>query len=128
LAGAPRAAEKRAAIRSAGAETVVDYGEPGWAGRVVEASGGTGPDVVFDGVGGSLGQTAFGIVADGGRFSAHGTPGGGFAPISANEAADRAGSGRAHGARHTLSHRQDPAAGQSLGLLLTIAVLTCRSR
>jgi len=45
--------------------------------------------VVFDGVGGPLGAAAFGIVADGGRFSAHGAPGGGFAPVSAREAADR---------------------------------------
>jgi NADPH2:quinone reductase len=88
LAGAPRAAEKRAAIHGAGAQAVVDYGEPGWAGRVVEASGGARPDVVFDGVGGSLGRTAFEIVADGGRFSAHGATGAGFASIPANEAAD----------------------------------------
>ena len=89
LAGAPRAVEKQDAVRTAGAQAVVDYGEPDWAKRVAEASAGAGPDVVFDGVGGPLGQAAFGIVADGGRFSAHGVPGGGFAPISANEAADR---------------------------------------
>jgi NADPH2:quinone reductase len=89
LAGAPRRAEKLAAIRGAGAQDVVDYGSPGWTGRVVEACGGAGPDVVFDGVGGPLGQAAFGIVADGGRFSAHGTPGGGFAPVSAREAEQR---------------------------------------
>jgi NADPH2:quinone reductase len=89
LAGAPRRTEKLDAIRRAGAEAVVDYGSPDWTGRVVEASGGAGPDVVFDGVGGSLGVAAFGIVADGGRFSAHGAPGGGFAPVSAREAEER---------------------------------------
>ena len=89
LAGGPRAGEKREAILGAGAEAVVDYGEPGWASRVLDACGGTGPDVVFDGVGGPLGETAFGIVADGGRFSAHGAPGGGFARVSAAEAAGR---------------------------------------
>jgi NADPH2:quinone reductase len=89
LLGAPRRTEKLDAIRSAGAEAVVDYGSPDWTGRVVEASGGAGPDVVFDGVGGSLGKAAFGIVAAGGRFSAHGAPGGGFAPVSAREAAER---------------------------------------
>jgi NADPH:quinone reductase len=89
LAGAPRTAEKLAAIREAGAELVVDYGEPDWAERVVEATGGEGPGVVFDGVGGELGLAAFGIVADGGRFSAHGAPGGGFARIPGAEAAAR---------------------------------------
>ena len=89
LAGAPRRAEKLDAIRRAGAEAVVDYGSPDWTGRVTEASGGAGPDVVFDGVGGSLGAAAFAIVARGGRFSAHGAPGGGFAPVSAREAAER---------------------------------------
>lgn len=89
LVGAPRRAEKLDAIRRAGAETVVNYGSPDWTGRVVEASGGTGPDVVFDGVGGSLGEAAFAIVAGGGRFSAHGAAGGGFAPVSAREAAER---------------------------------------
>jgi NADPH2:quinone reductase len=77
LAGAPRRTEKLDAIRRAGAEAVVDYGSPDWTGRVVEASGGAGPDVVFDGVGGSLGKAAFEIVAGGGRFSAHGAPGAG---------------------------------------------------
>jgi NADPH2:quinone reductase len=89
LAGAPRRTEKLDAIRRAGAGAVADYGSPDWTGRVTEASGGAGPDVVFDGAGGPLGQAAFGIVADGGRFSAHGTPGGGFAPVSAREAAER---------------------------------------
>ena len=89
LAGAPRRAEKLDAIRRSGAEDVVDYGSPDWTGRVAEASGGAGPDVVFDGVGGSLGAAAFAIVAGGGRFSAHGAPGGGFAPVSAREAAER---------------------------------------
>lgn len=89
LAGAPRRAAKLAAIRAAGAAAVLDYGAPDWTGRVVEACGGTGPDVVFDGVGGPLGAAAFQITADGGRFSAHGAPGGGFAPVSAREANER---------------------------------------
>jgi NADPH2:quinone reductase len=88
LAGAPRRAEKLEAIRRAGAEAVADYGAPDWTARVTEAFG-AGPDVVFDGVGGTLGQAASGIVADGGRFSAHGVPGGGFTVIPARAAADR---------------------------------------
>jgi NADPH2:quinone reductase len=89
LQRAPRRAEKLDAIRSAGSAAVVDYGSPDWTSRVIEEAGGTGPDVVFDGVGGALGRAAFTIVADGGRFSAHGAPGGGFAPISEQEAKER---------------------------------------
>jgi NADPH:quinone reductase-like Zn-dependent oxidoreductase len=37
-------------------------------------------DVVFDGAGGPLGRSAFDVIAVGGRFSAHGTSDGGFAP------------------------------------------------
>jgi NADPH2:quinone reductase len=89
LAGTQREAEKEAVIRGAGADVVIDYRDPDWTRRVTEATGGTGPDVVFDGVGGELGLAAFGVVADGGRFSAHGAPGGGFAPVSADEAQRR---------------------------------------
>jgi NADPH2:quinone reductase len=72
-----------------GAEAAVDYSDPDWTLAAVAATGGTAPDVVFDGVGGPIGQAAFGIVADGGRFSAHGAPAGGFAPIDPGEARRR---------------------------------------
>jgi NADPH2:quinone reductase len=72
-----------------GASAVVDYGEPDWAARVVRLTGGAGPDVVFDGVGGQLGAAAFEVLADGGRFSAHGAASGGFAPIAADQAGRR---------------------------------------
>jgi NADPH2:quinone reductase len=89
LAGVARRQEKLDAITGAGASAVVDYGDPGWTRDVVAAAGGAGPDVVFDGVGGSLGRAAFGVVAAGGRFSAHGAPAGGFTRIDPLEAADR---------------------------------------
>jgi NADPH2:quinone reductase len=72
-----------------GAGAVVDYSEPDWAGQVARVTGGAGPDVVFDGVGGELGAAAFEMIADGGRFSAHGAASGGFAPIGADQAARR---------------------------------------
>src|SRR5205085_2106083 len=72
-----------------GAAVVVDYSEPDWAKRVLDATGGTGPDVVFDGAGGEIGRAAFDITARGGRFSAHGAPGGGFTAIEPDEAARR---------------------------------------
>lgn len=86
---AARGKEKLDLARELGAEVVVDYSEPGWPERVREASGGTGADVVFDGVGGQIGGDAFGITARGGRFSAHGTPSGGFAEIDPQEAQRR---------------------------------------
>jgi NADPH2:quinone reductase len=40
-------------------------------------------------VGGKLGGEAFDLIADGGRFSAHGTPSGSFAPIDRGAAQSR---------------------------------------
>ena len=81
--------EKAARVRDAGAEAVADYADPGWAARVTAATGGSGPAVVFDGVGGSLGVAAFAITARGGRFSGHGAASGGFAPVDRDDAARR---------------------------------------
>jgi len=87
--GTGRADEKLTALVKAGAEVVVDYSSPGWVEQVADATGGTGPDVVFDGVGGQFGRAAFAITAAGGRFSQHGAPGGGFAGITPEMAAQR---------------------------------------
>ncbi|MFF3624137.1 zinc-binding dehydrogenase [Streptomyces sp. NPDC002467] len=74
--GAARGERKLALVRELGAETVVDYSEPGWTERV------GGPvDVLLDGVGGELGLAAFALVRDGGRISAHGAPSGGFTEL-----------------------------------------------
>jgi NADPH2:quinone reductase len=89
LDGVARRQEKHDAITGTGATAVVDYGDSDWTRAVVEVTGGAGPDVVFDGVGGALGRAAFGVVAAGGRFSAHGAPAGGFTRIDPLEAADR---------------------------------------
>ena len=87
--GAARGPAKGSAVRAAGADVVIDYGQPGWASQVLDATGGSGPAVVLDGVGGQLGLDAYGIIADGGRFSAHGAPGGGFAAIDPGDARRR---------------------------------------
>jgi NADPH2:quinone reductase len=79
---------KLAAASAAGAEATVDYTTAGWPDDVRKATGGAGPDVVFDGAGGELGRVAFGLVAPGGRFSAHGAPGGFTRPDPA-DATDR---------------------------------------
>jgi NADPH:quinone reductase len=88
--GAAREQAKREAVNRAGAFATVDYGLPGWTEAVLEATGGVRPAVVLDGVGGAIGTAAFALVADGGRFSAHGMPSGSFASIE-REAARRRG-------------------------------------
>lgn len=86
VAAAARGERKLGLARELGADVAFDYTEPGWAERVREATGGTGPDVVFDGAGGEIGRAAYEITARGGRFSAHGAPSGGFSPIDPEEA------------------------------------------
>jgi NADPH2:quinone reductase len=87
--GAARGQRKLDLARHLGASVVVDYSQPDWPQQVLAAAGGTGPDVVFDGVGGEIGHAAFEITARGGRFSAHGAPSGGFAPVDRQEAERR---------------------------------------
>lgn len=89
VVAAAGSAAKRDLARDLGADDVADYTQPGWAGKVLALAGPAGPQVVFDGVGGQIGREAFAITAPGGRFSAHGTPGGGFAPIGEREAKQR---------------------------------------
>jgi NADPH2:quinone reductase len=85
-----RDGRKLALIRTLGADAVIDSEGPGWAEEARAALGGAGATVVLDNVGGDVGETAFTLVAPGGRFSAHGTPSGRFARIDRAEA-DRAG-------------------------------------
>ena len=87
--GAARGQAKQAAVTRAGAAAAVDYGLPDWTAAVLEAAGGARPAVVLDGVGGAIGAAAFDLVADGGRFSAHGSPSGSFAGIDADAARRR---------------------------------------
>lgn len=87
--GAARGQAKLAAVARAGALAAVDYGRPDWAAAVLEGTGGAGPAVVLDGVGGAIGAAAFDLIADGGRFSAHGSPSGSFAAIDQGAASRR---------------------------------------
>jgi len=89
VVGAARGPVKREAVRQLGAHAVVDYSEPGWTGRVVEATGGTGPTVVFDGVGGRIGRAAFEVTDRNGRFSIHGASSGDVTDVDPAEARDR---------------------------------------
>jgi NADPH2:quinone reductase len=87
VVGAIRGEAKAAVVRALGAAAVA-YDVPGWPEAAVEAAAGRF-DVVLDGVGGDVGRAAFGVIADGGRFSAHGAPSGDFAPVEPQEAASR---------------------------------------
>jgi NADPH2:quinone reductase len=86
---AARGREKLELSKAQGANVVVDYSEVGWEKSVLEATNGAGIDVGFEGAGGELGATAFTLVKDGGWFSAHGSPSGGFATYDEAEAKRR---------------------------------------
>lgn len=76
-------------IRELGADAVIDSEAPDWVEQARAALGGGGADVILDNIGGQVGEAAFGAVAPGGRFSAHGTPSGRFAAIDPMEAKRR---------------------------------------
>jgi NADPH:quinone reductase len=80
-------AGKLAAIAETGAGEAVNYRSPEWADRVRAAVGGV--DVVFDGVGGAVGEAAFGLLREGGRFMTYGMASGQFARIADADAAAR---------------------------------------
>jgi NADPH:quinone reductase len=86
VAGVAGGDRKVAAVRDLGAEAAVDYRRPGWDGDVRAALGG-GVDVVFDGVGGEVARTAFGLLAPGGRMLSYGLASGGWADVGDDEAA-----------------------------------------
>ncbi|MFJ6215242.1 zinc-binding dehydrogenase [Streptomyces sp. NPDC092296] len=82
--GGPRKAD---VARGLGAAVVVDYRQPDWSERVREAVGGL--DVVFDGVGGAIGRSAFELVERGGRMYSYGLAGGSWADVPDEAAAAR---------------------------------------
>lgn len=87
--GAARGEAKLNLAREVGADLVVDNSVPGWPKQVLEVTDEIGAQLIFDNVGGPVGAAAFGAIAAGGRFSAHGSPSGRFADISAQEAERR---------------------------------------
>lgn len=80
-------ARKVAVARDLGADLAVDYLEPGWADAVRQAAGGV--DVVFDGIGGALASTAFGLLDRGGRMLSFGRASGEWAAVPEEVAAVR---------------------------------------
>jgi NADPH2:quinone reductase len=84
LAGQPH---KLALARDLGADVTADYRRDGWEKQVRDAVGEV--NVVFDGVGGDIGLTAFGLLGAGGRFCPFGMSSGSFAPVTPELAGDR---------------------------------------
>jgi NADPH2:quinone reductase len=84
VAGGPR---KVSVVTGLGADVAVDYAQPGWTDRVRRDAGGV--DVVFDGVGGEIGTSAFGLVDRGGRLCAFGMASGAFTRIADDAAVGR---------------------------------------
>lgn len=82
-----RALGSQGALGALGPDVVVDYDVADWTDTVWEQTGGL--EVVLDGAGGDYGRAAFDLVVDGGRFSAHGTPAGGFATVDPELARSR---------------------------------------
>jgi NADPH2:quinone reductase len=60
--------EKLAFARSLGADEVINYATTDLRAALRELTGGTGPDVVYDPVGGELAESAFRSIAWGGRY------------------------------------------------------------
>ncbi|MBF9068344.1 zinc-binding dehydrogenase [Streptacidiphilus fuscans] len=85
VVGLARGERKLALAEEFGADTVLDYAEPGWSSALHEA----GVSVVFDGVGGAIGREAFELLRPGGRFVAFGFSSGVGTAIAPGEAEQR---------------------------------------
>ncbi|GAA0936237.1 zinc-binding dehydrogenase [Nonomuraea longicatena] len=83
--GAAGGAGKAELVTSLGAASYVDYSRSGWLDRVREVTGGAGPDLVYDGVGGRIGTEAVGALRDGGRVSVYGMASGADAELDEGE-------------------------------------------
>jgi NADPH:quinone reductase len=86
VVGAAGGQRKLGLARELGA-SVVDYTEPRWTERLRSEVGSV--DVVFDGVGGSIGRAAFDLLREGGRFCVFGMASGSFADVSDEQAEAR---------------------------------------
>ncbi|WP_245645254.1 zinc-binding dehydrogenase [Pseudonocardia acaciae] len=71
VVAAVRGGDKMEIARRLGVDAV-DYGAPDWPADLLARTGGRGPDVAFDGLGGAVGATLLGLLGDGGRFSGYG--------------------------------------------------------
>jgi NADPH2:quinone reductase len=79
VVGVAGGARKVEIVKGLGATVAVDYSRPDWTRQVVAEQGDV--NVVFDGVGGSVGAACYGLLADGGRFVPYGMASGEFTAI-----------------------------------------------
>jgi NADPH2:quinone reductase len=96
-------ADKFEAAEQHGADLLVDYSEPDWSEKVRKQFDGT--DVVFDGVGGDVGETAVELLRRGGRLCRYGMASGRYTqvPSSRPDIETLEGLGLAPGDWHALS-------------------------
>ncbi|MFF8957374.1 zinc-binding dehydrogenase [Streptomyces sp. NPDC014894] len=87
--GAGRGLGKAELVTSLGAAGYVDYSLPDWTDQADEATGRTGLDLVYDGVGGRIGTDAVRLLRDGGRVSIYGMASGADAELDDEELAAR---------------------------------------
>lgn len=80
-------ARKLAVASDVGADITVDYTDETWPKQVRDAVGAV--DVVFDGVGGDIGRTAFDLLDRGGRMVSFGLASGSWTTIKDEEATER---------------------------------------
>ncbi len=82
--GAAGTEEKRRAVRDAGADATVDYTQPEWHKKALEANGGTPIDVVIEIVGGDVFELAWKALAWSGRLVVVGFTSGGIPKLEMN--------------------------------------------
>lgn len=80
---------KRERIAAFGPDALIDPEDPEWVTRTSEALGPGGATVILDNVGPELGAAAFPLLAQGGRFSAHGTHRGRFTVLDPEQVRER---------------------------------------
>ncbi|WP_174917057.1 quinone oxidoreductase family protein [Burkholderia lata] len=76
IVGLAGSAEKLSTVRALGADQAVSYRDDAWVDRLGAATGGTGPDVVFDSIGGTVARTLVSSLAPHGRFVSYGAASG----------------------------------------------------
>ncbi|MBN3730443.1 zinc-binding dehydrogenase [Burkholderia sp. Tr-20390] len=76
IVGLAGSTEKLSTVRALGADQAISYRDDAWVDRLAAATGGTGPDVVFDSIGGAVARTLASSLAPHGRFVAYGAASG----------------------------------------------------
>ncbi|WP_174950553.1 quinone oxidoreductase family protein [Burkholderia lata] len=76
IVGLAGSTEKLSTVRALGADQAVSYRDEAWVDRLGAATGGTGPDVVFDSIGGTVARTLASSLAPHGRFVGYGAASG----------------------------------------------------